>query len=650
MASLPEDLKIVLVGHRGVGKRDLGRRVASRMELELLDIERQMEGSDIEAAEVDERGRVVTRDFASSEERGFQYRQGMLVEGLRRPGRRLIVVPPGCCVAGAEAEDGARLPWVFWVQASGWRYEARRREGEPTRHKTWSLEFEWRRQTRRPRWESRADFVFRMPWGRLPERSAALMESRVNVLSEARRPAGSIRAWSVPGDREQLRRAVRDARHLGGGVKIRQWTFSEFPSLREVTGGDGDRDGGGSHLPRVMASVGGGPMAWAVQPGVTDLEVGAERAAALSERELIREMASLERVWVTGRTQGVDAEAVERLESITASVATSLEGTSIRVAPRWKPRIGAWEQVREVLEQMGAMRTRWPTADVSPVGARWVGLSPWFATRNPGFELSVGLAEWRRSFTSTSEEPAVDLQTMLPTLAGEPPERFDAIVGAEVTRHRATEWHRVAALRSKERFGALACDTIGDPDEASLEALFDVLRTMGVRGVSVDSPMRRRVLALPNVWNSEKLPAANVLTRRSRGWIARDTDHVGMAAVLTEASRRGVEAGAVALIGRDDRAPAIRRAIEAAMEWRLVYHADESGWGWDAPSHVALVVNLAGPVEGVYERPPACELWVDLHEEVAPPPPVADDHICGDCYFEAQALAARDLWGRDAEG
>jgi hypothetical protein len=616
-----------------VGKRELGRRVAERLQIEWLDIEQQMETSDIEPASPESASQL-TRDYNVSDGRGYELRQGLLKEGLRREGSRIIIAPPGCRVREAERHTGTAPPWVVWVRKSDWRYDARKREGEPPRHKSWKAEFEWRIQQRRPRWESRADFIFEVPYGRAVERSSQLLGERLQILSQASRSMGSLRSWSVPIDADELGRGMRDARHLGGGIKIRHSIFSEFPDL-------GERGGG----PRVLAAIEEGAPAWMVQHGVNAVEVGVGRAVELAKAGWFGRVKALERIWVVAETTGVDGSAIERLGEVAQAV-RGVIGGGLGVVPHWKPRIGAWKQFREVVRRTRTFRASWPGAAVTPVGARWVGMTPWFATRNPTFELATGLAAWRRGVTDSEEEPAADLQSMLPTLAGSPPETFDAIVGAHVTEHRAAEWHRLAALQDGEPYGAIACDTVRQPDAQSLEAMFDVLLGLGVRGVALESPLRRRVLEVDGVRNPEGLPAVNVLIRKADGWEGRDTDHVGMAAVLTEAARRGVEAGQVAMIGQDDRVPAIRRAIAAALGWRLVYHAEASGWGWDAPSHVALVMNLAGTTEGVYERPPSCELWVDLHEEVGSPPPVAEDHICGDRYFEAQALAARDLWRR----
>ncbi|MEM1347052.1 MAG: hypothetical protein AAGI01_00750, partial [Myxococcota bacterium] len=282
---------------------------------------------------------------------------------------------------------------------------------------------------------------------------------------------------------------------------------------------------------------------------------------------------------------------------------------------------------------------------IFPQGRRWAWTRPWLMAQGNAANYVPATLDPRRSESSAEPSPPTpyDLQDWLPHLTDPQPTRFDALLGDPVDQSQGDVWHRQEATRTVEeqQYGYVKTPCA----EHELEAMLGLLHDMGVRGVSVTSPLKRAVLDSEHVSPTPRdLKAANTLRRERAGWSATDTDELGMSAVLEALVARGYEPGDIAIIGRGGVAGALQRAIEGSP-WRIAHHASaRQGWG-DAPDRVCLVINAAGDRDNAYHGAPACDIWLDLHYSgVRARPARAGEHLNGDLFFIAQARAQRAAW------
>lgn len=262
----------------------------------------------------------------------------------------------------------------------------------------------------------------------------------------------------------------------------------------------------------------------------------------------------------------------------------------------------------------------------------------------------------------------MDLQDWLPYFdLHEQIDFFDALVGDPVAPSQGDRWHTAAAERDDSKSRYLKITLSGDLEERELEEAFNLFAAIGVRGVSVTSPMKARVgelihrrvrLAGASPLNTLRFEGWGTSAAKTRAahwqdWLGCDTDEIGMLAALDviEEHLRRLRPRArktpyrAALIGRGAVTPAIRRALKHRA-WHLVIHAGaRAGWPQEPPEEVDLLINAAGPWLDVSSGAPRAAIWLDLHyQQNRAPAPKPALHLNGDQFFVAQARAQREFW------
>jgi hypothetical protein len=228
-------------------------------------------------------------------------------------------------------------------------------------------------------------------------------------------------------------------------------------------------------------------------------------------------------------------------------------------------------------------------------------------------------------------------------MVGDGPEQFDVLIGHPVDSSQGDLWHRRAARDADEKSGYLKANV----PEGTLDDAMSLFEGIGIRGISVTSPHKVRILDIAGVMAPPDLDAANTLRRTASGWEATDTDTVGMVGALRELESLGIEPGAVAVIGMGGVSDAVARGIVASPGWSLDLHVGaREGWP-EEPGSFRLVVNAAGQygyhAEG---SPPTADAWLDLHYAGVMTIPGDYLHVIGDSFFEYQAREQRNFWRR----
>ncbi len=322
---------------------------------------------------------------------------------------------------------------------------------------------------------------------------------------------------------------------------------------------------------------------------------------------------------------------------------------SDQIVVKYAPEVGGWEALGEAFSVWRDLRDRFEHVTCLLRGHSLGWTRPIMAAHNATNYLPTGLGPQRRQHTSHPLDLAWDLQDWLPHLTPPTPTRFDGLVGDPVAHSRGDVWHRRRAEGDRS-YLKIPVDTA---DTHELASRLETLEPLPIRGLSVTSPHKRRVVSLDRVANPRDLEAGNTLRRLEASetpstWDVTDTDARGMRASLEAIEDRGVSPGDVAIIGTGGVAPALRRALEASA-WTLRHHArGREGWGDEAPDSVTLVINAIGDRDNAYDDPPDCEVWLDLHyTDLRPPPDGGSHHLNGDVFFEAQAEAQRAFWASD---
>ncbi len=610
---------IILLGHRGVGKSTLSEFISQLGMVEVHDIDLIIE---------DHTGKSCA-ELVAEDEAHFRELERIVMKNL------LSATPierPDLIVPGAGCDFLPLGPLYIWLRRGGWEEVAQKQRSRLRPELTWEEELAWMRETREPTWAKHAHVVVDIPQGATIKTSIQRLTIPLRWLTDASVGQLSRRLWLVPDESEQLERALFDLDMFRfAGVEIRSDIF-ELPPFNL------------SGTPHILSLR---------TPNPDWLELGAAIATKLDidleylplTKRLFEESDPKPLILSTHPSRC----AVEDLEALLdAAEALALE------FPEWKPYISlkfapspsSYAEIEKILDHPALDRNNLNAMTFLPQGNRFAWMRPWLAAHfNEHNYLPVGLSSWRVDPTRESDKPSpYDLQAWLPFLIGATPIRYDALLGDPVAHSIGDVWHRSAALRSGEiNRGYLKIPFGRDESDEELDTLLRLLERIDVRGLSITSPLKRRLAKHPAVDCS--LDAINTLRRVAPGrWKGIDTDRVGMTEILTLLKQSSVVPGAIALIGRGGVSPAVLSAISQSPGWFLAHHASaRDGWGSEAPSEVQLVINAAGDFDNAYSNAPACKVWLDLHYHNVRKPP-SGSHISGARFFEAQAQAQRDFW------
>lgn len=610
-------MDVLLVGHRGSGKSTLGAAAARLLHAEHLDLD-----AHIEAATGLSPAQHLARDPAAFRRLELESLAHLTLNPGDAP---LRIITPG---AGIQQLPGWCL--IIWIWRDGWERTALTERARLRPDLSWDDEVAWMRATREPRWAAASHLRLDISRGRTPDRAALQLAHLIRWTLSLPASPSAQRTWIVPANPDQLTRAASDATLLGvAGLELRSDLIPEPPKLT---------------LPTLMSLRHADPM-WLVDhaqhAAMIDLDLntldpdgGCPALDHLSPRPLL----------LSAHPPAGSATTLAALHAAAERLA--------RAHPRWAdhlqlkhaPTPASLAELDTLLAELDAHPAPYPTTFL-PQGRRFAWLRPWLMARgNQTNYLPVGLAPAR--IGGAPAPTPWDLQDWLPHLCGAP-EQFDMLIGDPVDASAGDWWHRAAALAEGDpRSSYVKAPLPADADDAEWAALLRIMARVGVRGVSVTAPHKQRVLTLPDVQNPHALTAANTLVRDGAdGWIAHDTDEIGMTAALAHLEAAGVAPGEAAVMGRGGVSPAVLRAL-AARGWRVTTHASaREGWPADT-SPVALIVQASGDHDRATAGAPACEAWLDLHYQGVAAPSAGALHINGDVFFEAQAAAQRALWRR----
>jgi shikimate kinase len=614
-------MDVILVGHRGSGKSTLGAAAAALLGAQHIDLD-----AHIEAATGLTPAQHIAADMAAFRALEQETLAGLLLQSdeLRDELREeLRIISPG---AGLQALPGWAL--IVWIWRDGWEDTARDHRARLRPELSWDEEVAWMRATREPRWAEAAHLRLDVSRGRSIPRAARQLADLIRWAAAPN--AAARKTWMVPAGPAQLARAARDATLLGlAGVELRSDLIPHAHELPPLP------------LP-TLVSLRTRDDSW-----LLDTARGAEMIDLdLHTLDADGGLAALDQL--APRPLLLSSHPGHAGPDAWPALLAAAERLAAR-HPRWAEHLGlkfapspaSLVELMALFDQQDEEPSPWEVTFL-PQGRAFAWTRPWLvAHMNATSYLPVGLAPHRVG--GHAAPTPWDLQDWLPHLGGERvPERFDALIGDPVEGSAGDWWHRAAALASDEdERGYVKIPLPDDADDAAWDALFRLLERLAVRGVSVTAPHKQRVLAHRLVGNPSELPAANTLVRSDDGWVAHDTDSVGMSAAL-HAAEAHVSPGAVAVMGRGGVSPAVLRAIEEAG-WRLDQHASaREGWRSGAP--VALIVQAAGPQADAATGAPDCAVWLDLHYQGVAAPATGELHMNGDEFFEAQAQAQRALW------
>lgn len=608
--------QVLLVGHRATGKTTTGQIAADELGWDFVDLDHYIER---------QTGQRPAAIIADSEARFRRLERQYLTQLLDRPygDGQVIVLGGGCELLPTSA-------LCVWLWREGWAQSAKLARARLRPDWPFAREVEWMRDTREPRWQKAAHLRLHVPRARPPRFAAEILASYLRWAASAGDGALARRTWMVPGGPDEFARALRDARGLGlAGVEVRSDLFDGPPEAGDA----------------ILASLRTPDADWLDALSEADaFDVDVRFADALFEAELLTR-AEPTTLLLSSHPDDVDRASVDELFQEADRLAERAPAWADHLVLKYAPSPSSVAELARAVRLADWLRNGPYETTFLPQGRRFAWLRPILAHRhNATNYLTVGLRPTRLPDADRETIPSsMDLQDWLPHLAGPTPATFDGLIGDPVDASIGDWWHTRRARRNGEETGYVKITAGRQLSGGELSELFDLLHQLDVRGLSVTSPLKRRVVEF--VDNPRGLEAVNTLRRTDPGWTSTDTDERGMIASLEALAEFGVSPGEVAVIGRGGVSPAVRRAIDRSS-WRLVHHAGaRAGWGQDRPERVALVVNAAGANSAARTDPPECEAWLDLHyHDVDAPPDNVRVHLNGDVFFVAQAEAQRDVW------
>ena len=612
-----------IVGHRGTGKSTAGRRAAEQLGWSVVDLD-----DVIEEAEGASCAEIIAESEARFRELERSYRR-RVVEDMT-DGPSLVILGGGF---HPIPDDGV----VVWLHRDGWVESARRGREQLDPEREFEAEIAAMIDEREPRWETTSHLRLNVPRGRGPERVARDLATHIEWLNGMSESPLTQRTWVVAGRSDELERAARQAELLGlAGVEVRSDLL-------------GSVDASSMAAP-VLASLRGDDFDWmqeVARSGAAMLDVDLSRFDALMEAGVLDELEPRPFV-LSSHPERVERQATRRFAGALDALRECGHGWAEEAIVKYAPQIDEIGDLNRAVDVWAELRRRFPRVTFLVQGEEYAWTRPPMARHNATNYVPVGLASRRREQTEREGQTPWDLQDWLPHLTEPVPDLYDGLVGTPVRDSQGDVWHRRVG---GSRTSYLKIPAAGSDDDVYLETMLDVLGRFPIRGLSVTSPLKRRVVGLATVSNPSTLEAGNTLrrvceTKESEArWELSDTDEEGMRASLESVQAAGFGPGTIAVIGTGGVAPAVVRAIEAS-DWRLVHHArGREGWRRDAPEEVTMVVNAVGDRANAYRSPPDAEVWLDLHyADVGPAPGRTRLHLNGDTFFDAQARAQREIW------
>lgn len=570
-------------------------------------------------------------ELVSDDEENFRELERIVMKNLLSS---LPVERSDLVVPGAGCQFLPLGPLYVWLRRDGWEEVAANQRSRLRPELSMEEEIAWMRSTREPVWAKHAHIVVDIPRGTSIKTSIKWLSTPLRWLTDASVGQLNKKLWLVPDHPDQVDRALFDLDMFRfAGLEIRSDVFEDPPL--HLSGSP------------IILSLRTPDTGWLTtgEPIATQIDID---IAFLSETEALLDQIDPRPLILSTHPDRCDVEDLEQLLETARDLEENHPDWARYISIKFAPTPGSLDEIERVLDHPKLQRNARSKVTFLPQGERFAWMRPWLAANiNQNNYLPVGLSPWRmeEDGDEKSKPAPYDLQAWLPFLIGAIPIRYDALIGDPVKHSVGDVWHRAAALRSGEiSRGYLKIPFGREQSDEEFDTLLRLLTRFDVRGVSVTSPLKRRIAAHPKVQTSKE--AINTLRRKDNDqWAGTDTDMLGMLEILAVLKHSSsIVPGPIALIGRGGVSPAITNAIAQTPGWSLVHHASaREGWGEDAPGEVQLVINAAGDSDQVYHNAPTCAVWLDLHYHNVRTPP-SGLHISGARFFEAQAQAQREFW------
>lgn len=587
---------------------------------------------EIEARE----GRPCAELVAEDEPRFRRLEEALLEELIEQRTDAIIA-------AGGGLRTHPSAPLVVWLSRDGWADTARDERQRLRPELEWEEEVEWMRTTRESRWAAAAHVHYEVSRGRTAGWAARDIATLIEWCDRCPASGFAARTWVVPSRPGQLVRSLAMARGLGlAGVEVRSDICETFPELKTPT----------------LASIRTDDPDWLAvatrHANAFDLDIEFYQHAI--QHGLFT--AEPRRLLVSSHSGRCDPEDVQQLVRIAREIQERYPRWAGQVELKYAPVASTFGEAGLARAMVAPLRRAGMSVTLLPQGHPLAGLRPLLLEENTTNYVSATMRPSRVSCATQPTLTPMDLQDWLPHITDAPPETWDVLIGDPAVGSQGDVWHRRAAFEEGDRHCGYAKVRV---PLRQFDAALDLLSELDVRGVSVTSPLKRRVhflcpddaefgqlldeeTAATLEHQGAPMRTGNTLVRVDQAWVATDTDTAGMTATLEHLEARGYGPGTLAIFGRGGVSAALLRAIDQS-DWFLAFHAGaREGWGEDAPRRVDVVVDASGGHGDVETGAPNARAWVDLRYRDVPDPPGEPELLGGDVFFEGQARLQRDFW------
>jgi shikimate kinase len=572
----------LLVGHRGTGKSTTGARLAA-LGWAVVDLDQEIETIAGQSC-----SELVASNPTTFREIETHTLQLLVRDSVQTP--RIIV-----CGAGAMNLPDEAL--VVWLRRPGWT-ESARNERTPLRPEIpFEEEVDWMTQSREPIWSARADFVFDIPLGRIPDRVAREIS---DVLRWAK-SGGEVphKTWLIASAPVARLRFLIGALSLKG-VETRSDLSAPYPddvpllaSLRTP-----EPEWLAAHSKAEVFDIDIAYLPGVIESGVLD---------ALKPRPLI-------------------------LSTHPTEITSAVQENLARAKATFCQKFPTWLQIQTKCAGPGTLEAFQPIDDIDTILPTSGDLN-WLRTLNAFTNsqnyLAAGVKASRIDSTLADTVPPMDLQDWALYFGTDGASARAGLVGDPVQKSQGPWWHRAAAEKAGQTLTYLTIPVA----TTGLGVALEHLQKQGVTRLSVTSPLKIEAAQICQ----NALSALNTL-KFDHQWIGTDTDTQGAAEALKEVQARGLKAGSVLVIGTGGVAAAVLRALQESAFHPITHLPGRHRGAWPETD---LVINASGHRP---KNPPHPQVWLDLHYNGVEAIDV-EVHLNGDTFFEGQAQAQRRFWG-----
>jgi shikimate kinase/shikimate 5-dehydrogenase len=596
--------KLLLIGHRTAGKSTLGRLLARELHIPLIDID------DVIEANTGQTPAALVR----IDETHFRHIEAETLI------RALESVPKGIfATGGGMSRFPLGIPTV-WIDRDGWEESAS--SERISLRPGWSLEreFEWMKKTRTPRYQAAAHWRLHLERGCGEEEA---LQRLLLIYHWLRASIGSSvlsNTWVVPRSQRSLGKCAEDAKLFGlSGVEIRSDLFSLCPSLP---------------VP-ILASLRTNDYAFlegAASAAAWDCDVqfaGKLNLSLIEPRPLI----------LSVHAPDVFKQYFDALLRTKTEISTRFPRWAEYISLKYAPVIKSWPELRFAWQLCSSYERNGDSIHFLPQGKRWRWMR---AVRM----LSGSHLNYLSSGCASDSAGPPTLDYFLPLAVPPTPASLYAVIGDPVDHSMGDVFHRAVSLeRDQDPIGYLKIPVRRNEIDFALH----LLPTIGIRGLSVTSPLKAAVSHSNFVGCPPGLLAGNTL-RFSDGYFSlSDTDEEGIGSALQLLQEKGISPGSVAIFGNGDVTHAVTRACLKAGWEPITRVSARAGWASITPmSTFQLIINASGSSDLAMTDAPQSRAWVDLHySNITRVPENGAIWLNGSGIYKVQALAQRRIWGLD---